>query len=63
MFFSVGSSKVIVTQPRMTCYKLGFRFGRMDIIKKFLASGCPGIHFRVYWRKEKVEAGNSINTL
>ena len=25
----------------MPCYKLGFWFDRMDIIKKFLASGCP----------------------
>jgi MOSC domain-containing protein YiiM len=33
----------------------------MDIIKKFLASGCPGIYFRVSEEGE-VEAGNSINT-
>jgi MOSC domain-containing protein YiiM len=53
--FSVGSSKVIVRQPRMPCYKLGFRFGRMDVIKKFLASGRPGIYFRVYRRKKKLK--------
>jgi MOSC domain-containing protein YiiM len=54
--------KVIVTQPRMGCYKLGFRFGRMDIIKKFLASGCPGIYFRVSEEGE-VEAGDSIDPI
>jgi MOSC domain-containing protein YiiM len=54
--------KVIVTQPRMRCYKLGFRFGRMDIIKKFLASGCPGIYFRVSVEGE-VEAGDSIDPI
>lgn len=32
----IGSSKVMAAQPRMPCYKLGIKFGR--IIKKFLAS-------------------------
>src|SRR5215210_9218986 len=55
MFFSwIFKSKVIITQPRIPCYKIGFRFGRLDIIKKFLASGCPGIYLRVYRRKEKL---------
>jgi MOSC domain-containing protein YiiM len=45
--FEIGSSKVIATQPRMPCYKLGIKFGRMDIIKKFLASGRSGIYFKV----------------
>ena len=42
-----GSANVIATQPRMPCYKLGVKFGRMDIIKRFLASGRPGIYFNV----------------
>jgi MOSC domain-containing protein YiiM len=33
--FSVGSSKVIVTQPRMPCYRLEFRSGRMILSKSF----------------------------
>lgn len=45
--FQIGSAKVIVTQPRMPCYKLGVKFGRMDIIRRFLASGRPGIYFKV----------------
>ncbi len=32
--FRIGSSKVIATQPRMPCYKLGVKFGRMDVLKK-----------------------------
>ena len=31
----------------MPCFKLGVKFGRMDIIKRFLASGRPGIYFKV----------------
>ncbi len=33
--FRVGAARVIVVQPRMPCYKLGLRFGRADIIKRF----------------------------
>src|SRR5215472_10477504 len=30
--FRIGSALVVVTQPRMPCYKLGIKFGRSDII-------------------------------
>ena len=31
----------------MPCYKLGIKFGRPDIVKKFLASERTGFYFRV----------------
>jgi MOSC domain-containing protein YiiM len=43
----IGSAKLVATQPRMPCYKLGVRFGLMEIIKRFLSSGRPGIYFKV----------------
>ena len=43
--FRIGSAEVMVTQPRMPCYKLGIRFGRTDIIKRFLASERTGFYF------------------
>jgi MOSC domain-containing protein YiiM len=57
--FKIGSSKVIATQPRMPCYKLGVKFGRMDVLKKFLASDRSGIYFKVLEEGE-VGAGDSI---
>jgi MOSC domain-containing protein YiiM len=45
--FSVGSAVVMVTEPRMPCYKLGIKFGRPDIVKKFLASERTGFYFGV----------------
>jgi MOSC domain-containing protein YiiM len=45
--FRVGSAIVMVTEPRMPCYKLGIKFGRPDIIKRFLASGRTGFYFSV----------------
>src|SRR6266542_4593910 len=45
--FRVGSAVVMVTEPRMPCYKLGIRFNRPDMIKRFLASGRTGFYFAV----------------
>ncbi len=45
--FRVGSALVEVSQPRMPCSKLGLRFGRDDVIKRFLESRRTGFYFRV----------------
>src|SRR5215475_11619337 len=45
--FRVGSAEVIVTQPRMPCYKLALKFGRDDILKRFLESERTGFYLRV----------------
>jgi MOSC domain-containing protein YiiM len=60
--FQMGSAKLVATQPRMPCYKLGVRFGRMEVIRQFLASGRPGIYFKVLEEGE-VEAGNKIRII
>ena len=39
--FRVGSAEFVVTQPRMPCFKLGIRFNRPDMVKRFLQSGRP----------------------
>lgn len=57
--FRIGSALVMVTQPRMPCYKLGVKFGRDDVVKLFLKSGRPGFYFSVLEEGE-VTAGNSI---
>ena len=45
--FRIGSAVLQVTQPRMPCYKLGIRFGRPEMVKRFWLSGRPGIYFSV----------------
>ena len=58
----VGSAEFVVTQPRMPCFKLGIRFNRPDMVKRFLQSGRTGFYFAV--RKEgEVAAGDSIELL
>jgi MOSC domain-containing protein YiiM len=53
---------VRVTEPRMPCYKLGLRFGRDDIIKRFLASRRTGLYVAVEQEGE-VEAGETFALL
>ena len=57
--FSVGSAGVIVTQPRLPCYKLGVRFQSADMVKRFLASGRTGFYLAVT-REGDVGAGDEI---
>ena len=45
--FRIGSAEFIVTQPRMPCFKLGIRFGRPDMVKRFLVSGRSGFYLSV----------------
>jgi MOSC domain-containing protein YiiM len=60
--FQIGYGKLVATQPRMPCYKLGVRFGHMEVIRQFMASGCPGIYFKVVEEGE-VEAGDKIRII
>jgi MOSC domain-containing protein YiiM len=60
--FAVGSAEVVVTQPRLPCYKLGVRFGSDDMVKKFLASGRGGFYLAVT-REGEVGAGDAITAI
>jgi MOSC domain-containing protein YiiM len=60
--FSIGSAEVVVTQPRLPCYKLGIRFQADDMVKRFLASARTGFYFAVT-REGEVGAGDEIKLL
>jgi MOSC domain-containing protein YiiM len=60
--FSVGTAEVVVTQPRMPCYKLGIRFGSDDMVKRFLASGRTGLYVAVL-REGEVGAGDEMKMI
>jgi MOSC domain-containing protein YiiM len=57
--FEVGTATLMVTQPRTPCYKLGIRFGRPDLVKRFLASRRTGFYLRVLQEGE-VGAGDTL---
>jgi MOSC domain-containing protein YiiM len=58
----IGDAILTVTQPRLPCYKLGLRFGRDDMVKRFLISRRCGFYFSVE-REGEVIAGSAIQFL
>ena len=55
----IGSAEFTVTQPLMPCFKLGIRFGRPDMVKRFLASGRSGFYLAVL-REGEIGAGDAV---
>lgn len=55
----VGSTELIVTQPRMPCFKLGIRLDRDDVVKRFLDSRRSGFYLAIAVAGE-VAAGDAI---
>ena len=60
--FRVGTARLVVTEPRMPCFKLGLRFGDPKMIKRFLQSQRTGFYFGVE-EEGQAEAGDSIELL
>jgi MOSC domain-containing protein YiiM len=60
--YRIGTAELIVTQPRMPCYKLAIRFGNADMVKRFLKSRRTGFYFAVA-REGDVGAGDVIERL
>jgi MOSC domain-containing protein YiiM len=60
--YQVGSAHLVVTQPRLPCYKLGLKFGRDDILKRFLQSKLTGFYFSVL-KEGEVAANDPISLL
>jgi MOSC domain-containing protein YiiM len=60
--FRVGSAEFMVTQPRMPCFKLGIRFGRSDMIKRFLNSRRSGFYVSVL-KEGELAPGQSIERI
>jgi MOSC domain-containing protein YiiM len=57
--FTIGAAEVVVTQPRLPCFKLNLKFDRDDMVKRFLASRHIGFYFRVL-REGEIGAGDEI---
>jgi len=60
--FGIGSVEVVVTQPRMPCYKLGIRMGDADFPNRFWATGRLGFYVRIE-QTGPLERGDEIELL
>src|SRR5215203_2497662 len=43
--FRLGTAELVVTQPRIPCFKLGIRMGRDEFVTEFLERGLLGFYF------------------
>ena len=57
--FRVGTAELVVTQPRLPCFKLGIKMGRDAFVTEFLERGLLGFYFAVI-REGEVAAGDPI---
>jgi len=57
--YRVGRALLEVTQPRVTCYRVGIRMNEPQMAALLVAHGRPGFYFRVLEEGE-VEAGDEI---
>jgi len=57
--FRVGTAELVVTQPRLPCFKLGIRMGRDLFVTEFLERGLLGFYLAVA-REGDVAAGDEI---
>jgi len=55
----IGSADFMVTQPRMPCFKLGIRFNRRDMVKRFFEIQRTGLYLSVI-REGEVNNGDAI---
>ena len=60
--FRIGTAELVVTQPRLPCYKLGIKFQTDDMVKRFLASGRTGFYLSVA-REGQVGTGDEIELI
>ena len=57
--FRIGTAELVVTQPRLPCFKLGIKMGRDEFVTEFLDRGLFGFYLAVT-REGEVGAGDPI---
>lgn len=58
----IGTAEFVITEPRQPCFKLGIRFGRADIIKRFAKSRRSGFYLAIE-KTGNLGANDEINFL
>ena len=60
--YRIGSAGVVATLPRFPCYKLGIKFGTMEMVKRFQENGRSGFYLSVKQEGE-IETGDRIELI
>src|SRR5271155_3873449 len=57
--YRIGEAEFEVTQPRVTCYRVGLRLGEPELPSLLVSHHRPGFYMRVI-REGHIQAGNKI---
>jgi MOSC domain-containing protein YiiM len=60
--FRIGTTELVVRQPRLPCYKLGIKFGTQEMVKRFLISRRTGFYFSVA-KEGEIQNGDAIELI
>jgi MOSC domain-containing protein YiiM len=60
--FRMGNAQVRVTQPRFPCYKLGIKFGTVEMVKRFQVSSRSGFYLSVL-KEGEIGPGDNIELI
>ena len=60
--WAIGTTVLEVVQPRLPCYKLGFKFGDPQFLKRFALAGRPGAYLRIVEEGE-LGAGDDVEVV
>ncbi|MER5475017.1 MOSC and FAD-binding oxidoreductase domain-containing protein [Streptomyces sp. NPDC002935] len=60
--YRIGEAEFEVTQPRVTCYRVGLRFGEPELPALLVSHHRPGFYMRVL-REGHIQAGDEIVTI
>lgn len=60
--FRCGDVELVVTEPRMPCFKLGIRLGDKTALKRMLETGHTGFYFGIV-REGMLQAGDAFEKL
>ena len=58
----IGTTELVVVQPRQPCFKLAAKFARTDIVRRMLESGYSGFYLAVR-REGEVGQGDTIRVI
>jgi MOSC domain-containing protein YiiM len=58
----VGTVELEVCQPRLPCFKLGLRFGDLQMVRRFGEASRPGAYLRIV-REGELQAGDAFEVL
>jgi len=60
--YQIGEAIVQVSEPRIPCFKLGYKFNNQAIIKEFIHASYSGFYVRII-KEGKVKSGDEFNLI